>query len=715
MKNYVKAPETNLWIRPGFQGIPYTDGSDVEERLLASVSQTENLDALSETLADRIVDWPSEYHLSRNRHCLVRPLGIKADDRVLELGCGCGAITRFLGETGAYVVAVEGGAARAGIAAARCRGLANVNVVCEDLLSFSTDETFDWVLLVGVLEYAPVFSTAASPVLAYLEKAGNFLCPTGKLVVAIENQLGLKYFNGCTEDHEGDYFFGINDLYGSGSTITFGKNALKREIGRAGFEQIDFYYPYPDYKLPAIVLTDAAFRHPTFDAAALLMRSDSRDYIGKTCQLFCEPMVNTVLYRNGLLPDFANSFLAVATKRPCDTGKTRDFAWVYSVGKRKTTFCTETRFYDDNGAVGIKKTRLAKAAAVFGGDAQCPLNHRIDPGPYVTGRLAGWDVIKACLTDDTIEGLAASFHPWFKALLSEADTIVDRPADPLESRNLKGDMVDATPFNCMLGPAGATFFDREWCIQGRIPLGWVLYRSVLWSLTACLFRTKGEINVVEIMSRICRDHDLGWDDASVSSWAAMEKRFLSTVMVGQMDDVPVVIQKKVGGLTELSALISTVDIRDSQLRESTMALMVRDRMITDQAQAVLDRDRRIADQEQAILDRDQRIADQEQAILDRDRSITGQEQAILDRNRRIAGQEQAILDRDRRIADLAQVVSDRDQRISDQMQAIVERDVHIARQENIINEHAQRLAMIYRSTSWRLTRPLRNIAQLLKS
>ena len=67
----------------------------------------------------------------------MRPLELHSGDKVLELGCGCGAITRFLGEIGANVVAVEGSLARARVAAERCRELTNVRVVVDDLLSFA--------------------------------------------------------------------------------------------------------------------------------------------------------------------------------------------------------------------------------------------------------------------------------------------------------------------------------------------------------------------------------------------------------------------------------------------------------------------------------------------------------------------------------------------------------------------------------------------------
>ena len=201
--------ELHLFRREKAESLDYSDGVEVEDRLLRIVSNTVDRSTFSLELADSITDWPSEYHLSRQRHCLLRPLDIPNGARVLELGCGCGAITRFLGEIGAEVVAVEGGLNRARIAAERCRDLPNVRVVADNLLRFESDESFDYALLIGVLEYAAVFSDQANPFEHYLRCVIRRLAPGGRVVVAIENKLGLKYFNGCSEDHLAVSYVGV--------------------------------------------------------------------------------------------------------------------------------------------------------------------------------------------------------------------------------------------------------------------------------------------------------------------------------------------------------------------------------------------------------------------------------------------------------------------------------------------------------------------------
>jgi SAM-dependent methyltransferase len=279
-----------VWERPGFEGLPYSDGEARETQLLAVLKASRDVSTASAELRTHITDWASEYHFSPARHNLLRAFSFGERDRVLELGCGCGAITRFLGESGAAVLAVEGSRRRAEIAAERCRDLANVRVACDNLASFETAERFDVVTLIGVLEYSRRFIEAADPVLEALQRARAWLADGGVLILAIENRLGLKYFAGCAEDHLDRPYSGIEDLYGPHTAVTFGKNELANLLSKAGFRVQDWYYPFPDYKVPSIVVAEGAMADPGFDVPALLFRARSRDYRGNRLRLFDESL-----------------------------------------------------------------------------------------------------------------------------------------------------------------------------------------------------------------------------------------------------------------------------------------------------------------------------------------------------------------------------------------------------------------------------------------
>jgi len=99
--------------------IPYRDGS--EERILEVLTAASDRSSDSDELAAAITDWPSRYHLSRQRASLLRPLRLGPGLRILEIGAGTGVLSRYLAETGAQVVALEGSVERARAAATIAR------------------------------------------------------------------------------------------------------------------------------------------------------------------------------------------------------------------------------------------------------------------------------------------------------------------------------------------------------------------------------------------------------------------------------------------------------------------------------------------------------------------------------------------------------------------------------------------------------------------
>jgi hypothetical protein len=104
---YTLDQTTGVWLRPNFSGIAYNDGDEVELRIEKVVAAASDRSLFSPELAAACSDWPSYYHLSRTRANLLRPFAQRlmgAD--VLEVGAGCGAITRYLGEAGAHVCAL---------------------------------------------------------------------------------------------------------------------------------------------------------------------------------------------------------------------------------------------------------------------------------------------------------------------------------------------------------------------------------------------------------------------------------------------------------------------------------------------------------------------------------------------------------------------------------------------------------------------------------
>ena len=173
---YALSQPDPIWIRPGYAGIAYSDGDEAEQRLAAILAAATDLSVFSRELATQWTDWPSLYHLSSSRANLLRPFWDRLEmAEVLDIGAGCGAITRYLGECGARVLALEGSPRRAAMARSRTRDLDNVTVVADRFDQFVCDQRFDVVTLIGVLEYAALFTEGDEPAVRMLERVRDLL------------------------------------------------------------------------------------------------------------------------------------------------------------------------------------------------------------------------------------------------------------------------------------------------------------------------------------------------------------------------------------------------------------------------------------------------------------------------------------------------------------------------------------------------------------
>ena len=251
--------------------------------------------------------WPVIYHLSPLRNFLLEWLPIGKGDAVLEIGCGLGAVTGCLLQTGATVDAVEISPRRAQICALRNRRADNLTIHVGNLNAMTFDKKFDFVLLIGVLEYAEKFTQTKTPHADFLDKCKTFLKPGGALVIAIENRLGIEYLSGKPEDHTGRLFDGITDYPEPSGVKTFSRLELKNLLDACGLVNQKFFYPYPDYKFPYIIHSDEMLP----DASDFAHFSDVF-YDTDRAELFPMSRALPTIVNAGVYRELANSFLIVA-------------------------------------------------------------------------------------------------------------------------------------------------------------------------------------------------------------------------------------------------------------------------------------------------------------------------------------------------------------------------------------------------------------------
>ena len=217
----------------------YSEGDieDVIIHLIAEYPPEDYSDAIYKNF-----NWSTYYHLTHLRKNILNWYPFDKDASVLEIGCGMGAITGVLCDRCKDVTSVELSKRRATATLLRCREKENLEIIVGNLNDIEFDKKFDYITLIGVLEYQGSYTETANPYRDFLTKIKNLLAPGGKLLIAIENQYGLKYWCGAREDHTGIPFDGMNQYTLSKKGVrTFSKAELNNLIKESGFKNTFFY------------------------------------------------------------------------------------------------------------------------------------------------------------------------------------------------------------------------------------------------------------------------------------------------------------------------------------------------------------------------------------------------------------------------------------------------------------------------------------------
>ena len=287
----------------------YSDGS-IEDELLKIV-QEHPVEEYPEMI-EKEKNWPVFYHLSPFRTNIIDWLPFKKTDRVLEIGSGCGAITGSLAEKCGHVTCIDLSKKRSMVNAYRNQDKDNITIMVGNFKDIEphlpTD--YDYVLLIGVFEYGQAYIGGATPYEDFMAICNKHRSKNGRLIIAIENKFGLKYWAGCREDHLGSFYSGLEGYRDGGVARTFTRNGLEKIMKKVGIGNYSFYYPYPDYKFMTAIYSDRYL--PRKGELSNNLRNFDRDRMIN----FDEKQVFDQIIGEEEFPLFSNSYLVVIGKTP---------------------------------------------------------------------------------------------------------------------------------------------------------------------------------------------------------------------------------------------------------------------------------------------------------------------------------------------------------------------------------------------------------------
>ncbi len=327
----------------------YCDGA-VEDEILQIVRDLSPVEYAKEI--EERKSWPILYHLSPLRQNIVDWLPMDKGMKVLEVGSGCGAITGALSRKAGSVTCVELSKKRSTINAYRNSECDNVTIKVGNFKDIEPELPcdFDYICLIGVFEYGQSYIGGDNAYEDFLKILMRHLAKGGRIVIAIENKYGLKYFAGCKEDHLGTYFSGLENYKKEDGVCTFGRKGLERIFEACGVEEYHFYYPYPDYKFMTTLHSD--YRLPGKGELSNNLRNFDRDRM----QLFDEKAVYDGMIEEKLYDVFANSYMAIL-------GADIDTKYAKYSNDRSPDFCIRTEILvKEDGSQVVRKYPLGEEA-----------------------------------------------------------------------------------------------------------------------------------------------------------------------------------------------------------------------------------------------------------------------------------------------------------------------------------------------------------------
>ena len=615
----------------------YSDGL-IEDELLEIVKNNPK-EKYNEIIFEKS-NWAVLYHLSEIRSHVIEWVPITKEDTVLEIGAGCGALTTILSEKSKKVTCIELSKKRSLINANRNKDKDNIEILVGNFQDIEISEKYDYITLIGVFEYAKSYINSERPYEKFLEIIKKYLKPNGKIIIAIENKLGLKYWAGCKEDHTGLYFEGLEGYPKTDVVRTFSKNEIHELLKESGFKNNEFYYPYPDYKLPNAIYSD--------DYLPKLGELDDnlRNFDADRLVLFNENAVFDSIIRANLFQELSNSFIIISSFEKEE--KEKLIFSKYSDSRDNEYKIRTSILIDKRGNKKVEKIPLNKKS--INHIEKIHNNYAILKSQYENSdfHLETCRKLDNKIEFDYIEGKT------FVEILNEEfdknglEAVIERIKELKEklyklSNNEKFEIseefkkvfgsvkldenkkcikpanIDFIGTNLIYSNGKFHIIDYEWVFNFYIPIDYIVYRIVLYYQNISVHKEK--FNLKDILRR------LQITEIEESKYLKMDKSFMKFVL------------NKGFFLYELYQKFDMENINFSEILPEIENYKV---MVTD-------KDRHIGNLNNIIEDKEAKITNLDKIVLDKDRHIDNLDKMIVDKDRHIDNLDKVLESKDKSI------------------------------------------------------------------
>ena len=265
------------------------------------------------------------YALSVQREALLEWYPFSREGTLLQIGADYGALTGLFADMVSQVTVLDADPDAEPLIRARYRkedDITCVNSSLADYVQAHDAGSFDYVTIIGSME---------APYGEFLQQARSLLKPDGVLIVAAGNPFGIKYWAGAPKEEN-----------------SISKKRLLELLG----EDVRFYYPMPDYKIPMTIYTDE-YLPKKGDLTDTIIAYDYPRYIqldtGARYDEVCE---------DGQFAQYANSYLVFWSRDKAKLYPREDRIYLKFNLTRREEFQIRTAVCQKDGQRYVEKAAL---------------------------------------------------------------------------------------------------------------------------------------------------------------------------------------------------------------------------------------------------------------------------------------------------------------------------------------------------------------------
>lgn len=451
------------------------------------------------------------YYLTATSQNLLNWYPFSSECEILELGGDIGELTGLFCQKCKKVLTVEPQLDCAKAISKRYKNRENLEIVAGNLKDIDLEEKFDIITFIGNIDRIKEIvgeDISLEKTIEYLE---NFLKENGRILLAIDNKFGLRYWSGNPDNILNKKFSSLIGYHNEPKVYeTYTRKSLEIMLKNMGY-YTNFYYPLPDYKMPNVIFTDNG-----------LPQYNSIDKYNPYCAGKSDLIINEIdVFREILKTNpemftfFTNSFLIEISKETMNL----PYKYISFNNLRKAKYRLITKIGEDIVEKQVvtgearehlehmgENINLLKENAIKSLDGMKE-NHLISK--YVDQKY----LLNEVLTQELEKGNQKTFDyiiEKYKDILlknsfkieSYEDTIFKQYNIPVKDENLIKDMNflenglwDMTFKNCFYIENEFYFFDQEWRAK-HIPVEFILYRSIIYTISLRRY-----INIEDLMEK----------------------------------------------------------------------------------------------------------------------------------------------------------------------------------------------------------------------